>query len=93
MSVGVIKFENVSVVRTHKGGFTVLGAGVKADGATYDMYVKVWSTATVTENEVVTVIGQPSARLSEYTAKSGEQKTVAELHIGNATITRSAAPF
>jgi hypothetical protein len=90
---GVIKFENVKVVRTHKGGFTALGAGKKADGSVYDLYVKVWSTATVEADEVVTVIGTPSARLSEYTTKLGEQKTVAELHVGDATITRAALPF
>ena len=38
---GAIKFDNVKVVRTHKGGFTVLGQGKKADGSAYDMYVTV----------------------------------------------------
>ena len=90
---GAIKFDNVKVVRTHKGGFTVLGQGKKADGSAYDMYVKVWSTATVTENEILTVVGIPSARLSEYTTKTGEQKTVAELHVGDATVSRANAPF
>lgn len=90
---GAIKFTNVKVVRTHKGGFTVLAAGKKADGSAYDLYVKVWSTATVEPNEIVSVHGVPSARLSEYTSKSGEQKTVAELHVGDATVTRSGTPF
>ena len=90
---GAIKFTNVKVVRTHKGGFTVLGQGKKADGSAYDLYVKVWSTATVEPDEIVTVQGVPSARLSEYTSKSGEQKTVAELHIGDATVSRANAPF
>lgn len=90
---GAIKFTDAKVVRTHKGGFTVLTAGKKADGSKYDMYVKVWSTASVTENEIVTVVGVPSARLSEYTSKTGEQKTVAELHVGDATVSRANAPF
>lgn len=90
---GAIKFGAVKVVRTHKGGFTALAVGKKADGGTYDMYVKVWSTAQVTENEVVDIHGIPSARLSEYTNKAGEHKTVAELHVGDATVTRTALPF
>lgn len=90
---GVIKFSSVKVVRTHKGGFTVLGAGKKADGSAYDLYVKVWSTAQVAENDVVDVYGVPSARLSEYTSKSGEHKTVAELHIGDATVSKVGLPF
>jgi len=90
---GAIKFVGVKVVRTHKGGFTVLAVGKKADGGTYDSYVKVWSTASVSENEIVDVHGIPSARLSEYTTKAGEEKTVAELHVSDATVTRSALPF
>ncbi len=94
MSVyGVIKFSNAKVVRTHKGGFTVLAKGQKADGSEYDLYVKVWSSAQVEQDDLVEVVGQPSARLSQYTAKTGEEKTVAELHIGNATVSKAAAPF
>ena len=90
---GAIKFSGVKVVRTHKGGFTVLGQGKKADGSAYDLYVKVWSTAIVEPEEIVDVYGVPSARLSEYTSKSGEQKTVAELHISDATVSRANSPF
>jgi len=90
---GAIKFSGVKVVRTHKGGFTVLGQGKKADGSAYDLYVKVWSTAIVEPEEIVDVYGVPSARLSEYTSKSGEQKTAAELHISDATVSRANSPF
>ena len=90
---GAIKFGEVKVVRTHKGGFTGVTAGKKADGSKYDMYIKVWSTATVSDGEVVSVVGVPSARLSEYTSKTGEHKTVAELHVGDATVSRANAPF
>lgn len=90
---GAIKFGGVKVVRTHKGGFTAIAQGKKVDGTAYDMYVKVWSTAQVTENEIVDIHGLPSARLSEYVTKAGENKTVAELHISDATVTRANAPF
>jgi len=90
---GAIKFGEIKVVRTHKGGFTAIAAGKKADGTSYDMYIKVWSTAQVAENELVSVVGVPSARLSQYTTKAGEEKTTAELHVGDATVSRVNAPF
>ncbi len=85
---------DAKVVRTHKGGFTVVTKSTKADGSPIDVYVKVWSNTPVTEQQKVTVVGVPSARLSEYTAKTGEKKTVAELHINATQIsTSSNAPF
>ena len=83
------------VVRTHKGGFTIVKQSQKIDGSPVDVYVKVWSPTQVTEGQIVTVTGRPSSRLSEYTAKTGEQKTVAELHVNDATVVVKSvdAPF
>jgi hypothetical protein len=90
---GEIRFANVEVVRTHKGGFTVVSAFRKNDGSEGKTYVKVWSNARVAEGDKITVLGEPSARISEYTDKQGEHKVVAELHVNNATVTGQDAPF
>ncbi len=91
---GEIRFANVEVVRTHKGGFTVVDVFKKRDGGEGKVYVKVWSNTSVSEGEKVTVIGEPSARISEYVSKvDGTQKTVAELHINNAVVSGQNAPF
>lgn len=90
---GEIRFANVEVVRTHKGGFTVVDVFKKRDGGEGKVYVKVWSNTSVSEGEKVTVIGEPSARISEYTDKQGQHKVVAELHVNNATVTGQHAPF
>lgn len=82
------------VVRSHKGGFTVVKQSKKSDGSPIDVYVKVWSHTQVADGQIVTVTGVPSARLSEYVSKTGEKKTVAELHVNDATVVvGSAAPF
>ncbi len=95
--MGEIRFENVEVVRTHRGGFTVVEKFRKRDGGEGSTYVKVWSDAAVTEGSKVTVLGEPSARISEYTDKQGQHKVVAELHVNNAQVVKPAdsglAPF
>ena len=90
---GEIRFVNVEVVRTHKGGFTVVSKFRKADGSEGKSYVKVWSQLNAVEGELLTIVGEPSARVSEYTDKQGEHKVVAELHVNNATILKADAPF
>jgi hypothetical protein len=90
---GEVRFANVEVVRTHKGGFTVVDVFKKRDGGEGKTYVKVWSNTSVAEGEKVTVIGEPSARISEYTDKQGQHKVVAELHVNNAVVTGQNAPF
>jgi hypothetical protein len=47
----------------------------------------------VREGDKVTVVGEPSSRISEYTDKQGQHKVVAELHVNNATVTGQNAPF
>jgi hypothetical protein len=90
---GEIRFTNVEVVRTHKGGFTIVSNFRKADGTVGKSYVKIWSQLQANEGEVLSIIGEPSARISEYTDKQGEHKIVAELHVNNATIVKADAPF
>jgi hypothetical protein len=90
---GEIRFANVEVVRTHKGGFTVVDKFRKRDGGEGSVYVKVWANASVREGDKVTVVGEPSSRISEYTDKQGQHKVVAELHVNNATVTGQNAPF
>jgi hypothetical protein len=90
---GEVRFANVEVVRTHKGGFTVVDVFKKRDGGEGKTYVKVWSNTSVAEGEKVTVIGEPSSRISEYTDKQGQHKVVAELHVNNAVVSGQNAPF
>jgi len=92
MSSAKIKLTGATVVRSHKGGFTA-SIPYQFQGEERKQYIKVWTAEQVTEGDTLDITGEPSARLSEYTDKQGAQKTVAELHINNPTITGNEPAF
>lgn len=83
----------VESVNSTGSGFTV-SVPYDFKGETRKSYYKVWADTKVTVGATVDIVGQPSARLSEYTNKiSGELKTTAELNINNAIVTVSEPAF
>jgi len=63
------------------------------DGKEISVWVTVWTDSQVREGEIVEVTGDISVKLESYTDRTNTPKQTAAIHINNAQIKKSEAPF
>jgi hypothetical protein len=93
--MATITIENARVERI------ITGYGFKASESTLvkgeekKTWFTVWTKETVTEGQIVTVEGDLSVKLEEFTGRDGLPKQTAAIHVNNALLMTAEvdAPF
>jgi hypothetical protein len=75
------------------------GYGFKASETTFykgeerKTWYTVWSKETVAEGDIVSIAGDLSVKLEEFTGRDNQPKKIAAIHVNNAHISTADAPF
>ena len=88
-----IEIENAEVFKIIEGyGFRAVEKFKLRNGEDAKRYYTVWTDQKVTEGDSVSIEGDLSVKVEEYTDKNNQPKTSAAVHVNNARITADA-PF
>ena len=88
-----IQIETAEVFKIIEGyGFRAVEKFKLRNGEDAKRYYTVWTDQKVQEGDVVSVEGDLSVKVEEYTGKDNQPKTSAAVHVNNARITADA-PF
>jgi len=88
-----IEIENAEVFKIIEGyGFRAVEKLKLRNGEEAKRYYTVWTDQKVAEGDQVTISGDLTVKVEEYTDKNNQPKTSAAVHVNNARITADA-PF
>jgi len=88
-----IEIENAEVFKIIEGyGFRAVEKFKLRNGEEAKRYYTVWTDQKVAEGDQVTISGDLTVKVEEYTDKNNQPKTSAAVHVNNARITADA-PF
>jgi hypothetical protein len=88
-----IQIETAEVFKIIEGyGFRAVENFKLRNGEDAKRYYTVWTDQKVQEGDVVSIEGDLSVKVEEYTGKDNQPKTSAAVHVNNARITADA-PF
>jgi len=88
-----IEIENAEVFKIIEGyGFRAVEKFKLRNGEEAKRYYTVWTDQKVAEGDQVSISGDLSVKVEEYTDKNNQPKTSAAVHVNNARITADA-PF
>lgn len=88
-----IEIENAEVFKIIEGyGFRAVEHFKLRNGEDAKRYYTVWTDQKVAEGDQVSISGDLSVKVEEYTDKNNQPKTSAAVHVNNARITADA-PF
>ena len=91
--MAIVTIEAATVERLIPGyGFAASESYTTKDGETRKTWFTIWTKDSVTVGNVVTVQGDLSVKVSEYTDKQGVLQSKAEANINNAVLSTDA-PF
>lgn len=89
-----VTIENAKVFKLIPGyGFKAVEEFKLRSGETGKRFYTVWTKETATEGDIVTIEGDLSVKIEEYTGKDNQPKTSAAVHVNNALIMTADAPF
>lgn len=89
-----VKIENATVERLISNkGFAATEEVKTFTGETKKAWYTVWTSAPVREGDLVSITGDLSVRLEEYTGSDNQPKTKAAAHVNNANVETANAPF
>ena len=92
--MATVTIENAEVFRIIEGyGFKAVEKFRLKSGDEGKRYYTVWTKETVKEGDTVTIEGDLSVKIEEYTGKDNQPKTTAAVHVNNALIMTADAPF
>ncbi len=88
-----IQIETAEVFKIIEGyGFRAVEKFKLRNGEDAKRYYTIWTDQKVQEGDVVSIEGDLSVKVEEYTGKDNQPKTSAAVHVNNARITADA-PF
>ena len=88
-----VTIENAEVFKIIPNyGFKAVEKFTLKSGDEAKRYYTVWTNEKVTEGDIVSISGDLSVKVEEYTGRDNQPKTTAAVHINNARITADA-PF
>ena len=88
-----IEIENAEVFKIIEGyGFRAVEKFKLRNGEEAKRYYTVWTDQKVAEGDQVSISGDLTVKVEEYTDKNNQPKTSAAIHVNNARITADA-PF
>jgi hypothetical protein len=90
--MAVVTIANATVARIIEGyGFKATEEIKLQSGEYGKRWFTVWTKAAAKEGDVVSVEGELSVKLEEYTNRDNEAKTSAAIHINNALVSNANA--
>ena len=88
-----IQIETAEVFKIIEGyGFRAVENFKLRNGEDAKRYYTIWTDQKIQEGDVVSIEGDLSVKVEEYTGKDNQPKTSAAVHVNNARITADA-PF
>jgi len=92
--MATVEIENAKVEKLITGyGFRASETTI-VKGEERKTYYTVWTKDSVAEGDIVTIAGDLSVKIEEFTGRDNQPKKVAAIHINNALTTSSEdAPF
>lgn len=91
--MATINIEGATVERIIQGyGFKASETSI-VKGEEKKTWFTVWTKETVKEGEVLTIEGELSVKLEEFTGRDNQPRKSAAIHVNNAMIMREDAPF
>jgi len=89
-----VKIEGAKVERLISNkGFAATEEVKTFTGETAKAWYTIWTPAQVREGDIVSITGDLSVRLEEYTGSDNVPKTKAAAHVNNAKVETAEAPF
>lgn len=89
-----VRIENARVERIIEGyGFKASEEITLRSGDKGKAWFTVWTSGKFSEGDIVNVTGDLSAKVEEYTGRDNQPKTTAAIHVNNAKVEGSNAPF
>ena len=85
------ELEVARLIQGH--GFKGVEKKKTRDGKEFSVWVTVWTDSQVREGELVEVTGDLSVKLESFTGRDNLPKQTAAIHINNAQVKKSEAPF
>lgn len=88
-----VEIQNAEVFKIIEGyGFRAVEKFKLRNGDEGKKYYTVWTDQKVNEGDVVSIQGDLSVKIEEFTGRDNQPKTAAAIHVNNARITADA-PF
>lgn len=88
-----VEIQNAEVFKIIEGyGFRAVEKFKLRNGDEGKKYYTVWTDQKVNEGDVVSIHGDLSVKIEEFTGRDNQPKTAAAIHVNNARITADA-PF
>lgn len=88
-----VTIENAEVFKIIDGyGFRAVEKFTLRSGDEGKRYYTVWTDQTVNEGDVVSISGDLTVKVEEFTGRDNQPKTTAAVHVNNARVTADA-PF
>jgi hypothetical protein len=92
--MATVTIENAQVFKLIDGyGFKAVEKFKLRSGEEGKRYFTIWTKEKVAEGDIVTIEGDLSVKIEEYTGKDNQPKTSAAVHVNNALIITADAPF
>ena len=92
--MATVTIEDAEVFKIIEGhGFKAVEKFTLRNGEPAKRYYTVWTKEKVSEGDIVTIEGELSVKVEEYTGKDNLPKTSAAVHVNNALIMQADAPF
>lgn len=89
-----IRVENARVERLIQGyGFKATEEITLKSGDKGKQWFTVWTSGSFREGDIVTITGDLSVKLEEFTGRDGGMKQTAAIHVNNAKVEGADAPF
>lgn len=94
-SMATVTIENARVERIISGYGFKASESTLVKGEEKKTWFTVWTKETVTEGQIVTLEGDLSVKLEEFTGRDGSPKQTAAIHVNNALLMTqdTEAPF
>lgn len=88
-----VSIENAEVFKIIEGyGFKAVEKFKLRNGEEGKRYYTIWSQDRVTEGDIVSIEGDLTVKIEEFTGRDNQPKTTAAVHVNNARV-RTDAPF
>jgi hypothetical protein len=91
MATGKVIGEVARIIPNY--GFKLVETLKNRDGSDRKNWITVWTDAKVNEGDEVEVIGDISVKVESFTGRDNVPKQVAAMHLNNATVKTTNAPF
>ena len=91
--MATINIENAKVEKIITGYGFRASQTTMVKGEERKTYYTVWTKEQVNEGDTLTIEGELSVKLEEFTGRDNQPKKVAAIHVNNAMIMKEDLPF